>query len=254
VHVSRLGGYYQLEPYRHADAWVGNTRGLCDWMIRHGLPARRVHQIYNFAEAARPRPSAAIGALRERLGIADDALVLVCLGRLVPVKGHRGLLEAAARLPRRLDDRPWRLVLVGDGPLRAELTRAAARADLSSRLIWAGWQRDPGPFLQLADLLVFPSREEETFGNVILEAWAWRRPLVTTVFRGAREIVRHGEDAWCVPCDDPAALATAIGVVAADAGQRAAMVARGAERVVAEFGKAAIMGQYRALYRELVGY
>jgi len=252
VHLARLGGYYALGPYRHADAWIGNTRGLCDWMVRQGLPADRVHHIYNFADPARPRPAADVEALRLRLGIPADASVLLCLGRLVPVKGHAGLLQAAALLPQRIDDRPWRLVLVGDGPLRAGLERQAADLGLSDRLIWAGWQQDPGRWLQLADLVVFPSRDAETLGNVILEAWAWQRPLVTTAFRGAREIAHHGADAWCVPCDDPTGLAAGIRTLLADAGLRHALVQRGAARVATEFGKDAILAQYRALYHHLM--
>ena len=101
----------------------------------------------------------------------------------------------------------------------------------------------------MADLVVFPSRDAETLGNVILEAWAWQRPLVTTRFRGAREIARHGEDAWCVPCDDAPALADGILRLLADQPLRAALVRRGAERVLAEFGQDAIMARYLALYR-----
>ncbi len=253
VHIARLGGYYKLGPYHHADAWIGNTRGLCDWMIREGLPAERVHQIYNFAEPARPRAAAEIVALRGALALPDDALVFVCLGRLVPVKGHAVLLEAAARLPLTLASRPWRLLAVGDGPLRPALARQAAQLGLSDRVTWVGWQPDPGPFLQLADLVIFPSHDAETLGNVILEAWAWHRPLVTTRFRGAREIARHGENAWCVPCDDPKALAAGIVELLGNAALQTTLVARGAQRVEAEFGKAAIMRQYRDLYQALVG-
>jgi len=252
VHLARLGGYYRLGPYRHADAWLGNTRALCDWMIQNGLPAERVHQIYNFAEPARPRPVPEIDALRARLDVPPSALVLAALGRLVPVKGHAVLLEALSRLPRELDGRPWRLLLVGDGPLRAGLEQQAAQLGLADRVVWAGWQPDPGPFLQMADLVVFPSHEAETLGNVILEAWAWRRPLVCTAFRGAREIARHGDDAWCVPCDDPPALAAALRRVIGDEALRAAMVERGAVRVAADFGEDRILAQYRALYCHLV--
>ena len=249
LHIARLGGPYRLAPYRHADVWIGNTRWLCDWMVAEGLPAERVHHIYNFVDAAEPRPVDEIAALRARLSIPDDALVMTALGRLVPVKGHGTLLSALARLPAEIDGRRWRMVLVGDGPLRGALQRRAAELGIADRLVWAGWQRAPGAFLQLANLVVFPSRDAETLGNVILEAWTWQRPLVTTCFRGAREIARHGEDAWCVPCDDAPALAEGIRHVLADQRLRAALVQRGAERVTTEFGQDAIMAQYLALYR-----
>ncbi|MCG6861782.1 MAG: glycosyltransferase, partial [Chromatiaceae bacterium] len=54
IHIARLGGYYELQPYRGAHAWIGNTKGLCDWMVRQGLPANRVFHIYNFVDQPRP--------------------------------------------------------------------------------------------------------------------------------------------------------------------------------------------------------
>jgi L-malate glycosyltransferase len=252
IHVARLGGYYKLDPYRHAHAWIGNTRGLCDWMVRQGLPAERVFHIYNFADPARPVAEAEVAALRADLTIPRDAWVLLAPGRFVPVKGHADLLEAAALLPRDIAGRPLRLMLLGDGVLRPALERQAARLGIDDLLIWPGWQTAPGPYFRLADLVVFPSLDEETLGNVILEAWAWGRPLVTSLFRGAREIARHGEDAWCVPCRDPRALAAGIRTLLEDPTLAAAMVEQGGRRVQAEFGRDAIVAQYLDLYRTLV--
>lgn len=253
VHLARLGGYYALSPYRHAHGWIGNTRGLCDWMIAQGLPAERVHHIYNFADPPHPVAPQQVADCRRALGLPDDAWVLVALGRLVPVKGHADLIAALARLPAEIAGRPWRLVLVGDGPLGERLRRQAARLGQGERIGWAGWQTDPGPYLALADLVVFPSLEEETLGNVILEAWSWDKPLLTARFRGARELVRHGEDAWCVPCADPPALAHGIRELLEDDALRATLARRGGERVRRELGRDAILDQYLDLYRRLVG-
>lgn len=251
LHLARLGGYYKLSPYRHADAWIGNTNGLCDWMIAQGLSATRVHRIYNFAEPANPRPTAEISTLRESLKLGT-AWVLVALGRLVPVKGHSVLIEALSDLPAEIDGRPWVALLVGDGPLRANLERQARDLGLMRRLRWCGWQADPGAYLQLADLVVFPSHEQETLGNVILEAWAWQRPLLCTSFRGARELVRPGVDALRVPCADAPALARAIRALLGDARLRQELVDRGACRVREEFSQEVVMAQYRALYWSLI--
>lgn len=250
VHVARLGGYYRLDPYRHARAWIGNTRGLCDWMIAQGLPAKRVHHIYNFTQPARPCPDADIQTLRQQLDLGEG-WVLLALGRLVPVKGHQVLLRALARLPREINARPWSLLILGDGPLRETLQHQARQAGLDGRLRWCGWQPDPGPYLQLADLVVFPSLEEETLGNVILEAWAWQRPLVSAQFRGARELIHPGEDAVTVPCADAPALAVAIEQTLSEAELRRALVEQGARRVATAFGQATIMEQYRELYQWL---
>jgi glycosyltransferase involved in cell wall biosynthesis len=253
VHVARLGGYYALHPYRHAHAWIGNTRGLCDWLVSNGLPAGRVFQIYNFVDPPRPSPADRIAALRIELDLPEDAWMLVTAGRFVSVKGHRYLIEALALLPEEIGGRPLRLVLLGDGVLGPDLRRQAERAGIADRVVWTGWRADPGPFFEIADLVIFPSLDEETLGNVILEAWSWSKPLVTSLFRGAREIARHGEDAWCVPCADARALARGIETVLREPELARAMARRGQERVSTEFARATIMDAYLALYRHLAG-
>jgi glycosyltransferase involved in cell wall biosynthesis len=251
LHLTRLGGYYKLSSYRHADAWIGNTRQLCDWMVAQGLPAQHVYQIYNFVDRPAQRPEQEMVRLRHALGLATNERLLLCMGRFVTVKGHCYLLEALARLPVETSAGRWRLLMLGDGPLQQRLQEQARGLGIDERILWLGWRLDPAPFLQLADLVVFPSLEREALGNVILEAWAWRRPLVTTAFRGAREIARHGEDAYCVPCADAARLAEGIAQVLGDPALPAALVAGGSRRVEQEFSRDAIMRRYHELYTHL---
>jgi glycosyltransferase involved in cell wall biosynthesis len=253
VHVARLGGYYRLDSFRHAHAWIGNTRGLCDWMVEGGLPANRVFHITNFAEPVKQSDAAERRALRAQIGLNDGDCMLVTAGRLVEVKGHRFLVDALRRAPAEVAGRRVRLVILGDGDRLLSLQQQAVAAGVAERIHWAGWQHDPAPWYQAADLVVFPSRDEETLGNVILEAWSHGKPLLTTAFRGAREIARHGEDAWVVPCDDSAALAVGIEQLIRDPGLRQRMVEAGCVRVQRDFSEAAVIDQYRTLYAGLKG-
>lgn len=253
VHVARLGGYYQLAPFRHAHAWIGNTRGLCDWMVQQGLPAGRVFHIYNFADPAAPADPDRIAALARQIDARAEDCLLVTAGRLIEVKGQHSLVEALTRLPPRVGGRRPRLLVLGDGPLLGPLQEQARRSGVADRITWLGWQQDPAPWFHLADMVVFPSRDAETLGNVILEAWAYGKPLVCTAFRGAREIARHGEDAWVVPCDDPVALAAGIETLMRDSGLAEALARAGKTRVERDFGEAAIIARYRELYRHLTG-
>lgn len=252
VHIARLGGYYKLGGYRHAHDWVCNTRGLCDYLVSNGFPARRVHHIPNFIEPPRNIGPDERRALRDGLGLGTDDLVLISAGRFVQVKGYRYLIEALARLPRDIEGRRLRLLLLGDGPDRAALQAQADALGVTERIVWAGWQMEPGPFFAIADLVVFPSLERETLGNVILEAWAWGRPLVTARFRGAVEITAHGEDAWQVPCADAAALARGIFTVARDARLAQRMVGAGARKLQERFSETAVVDRYLELYDQLL--
>ncbi|QID16661.1 glycosyltransferase [Nitrogeniibacter mangrovi] len=252
VHLSRLGGYYKLDPFRHAHAWIGNTRGLCDWMIAGGLPADRVFHITNFADPAKPADPEALEVLRRELAVQPEDWLMVTAGRLIDVKGHATLIEAMRQLPAELDGKRLRLILLGDGPLRETLERQVAEAGLTSRVHFAGWQQDPAPWFHLADMVVFPSRDRETLGNVILEAWAYGKPLACTAFRGAREIARHGEDALVSPCDDAAPLAAHMREIIDNPALQRQLIEHGLRRIEHDFGERVIIDQYRALYAQLL--
>ena len=145
VHVSRLGGYYRLHPFRHAHAWIGNTKGLCDWMIRNGLPAGRVFHLTNFADPAKAVPQTELDALRQRIGYRAEDWLIVTAGRFIDVKGHRFLVDAMGRLPADIDGRRPRLLVLGDGSLRRVLQTQARQAGVADRILWGAGSRIPLP-------------------------------------------------------------------------------------------------------------
>jgi glycosyltransferase involved in cell wall biosynthesis len=138
---------------------------------------------------------------------ANDTLV--CVGRLCEQKGQLLLVEAVAAVHRR--GVPVRLVLAGDGEMRADIERAVAAAGLQDRVTITGWISANGVRAALEDAraLVLPS-----FGEglpvAIMEAMARRRPVLTTYIAGIPELVRDGVDGVLVPAGDAQALADAI--------------------------------------------
>jgi glycosyltransferase involved in cell wall biosynthesis len=252
IHVARLGGYYKIRGYyEHVDAWVGNTRGVCDYLQREGLPAERIFMVGNFVADPEPRNPAAVARLREDLNLPADALVLFTLGRFIDIKGFDDLLDAFARLPAEHAGRPLRLVLVGDGPLRPELERQCRTMQLHDRVVFAGWQNNPGTFFHLADTLVCPSRHE-TLGNVILEGWSYGLPVVATDSPGATELIRDGDNGLLCRRRDPQSLAARLtDLLGADDEQRAALGAAGKAEMLAEHGRDAVLSAYISLYDRL---
>lgn len=253
VHIARLGGYYKIDGYyRHADAWVGNTLGLCDYLIRAGLPAKRVFHIGNFVPDPIPTPPEAAAALRREWALPDAAWVLFTLGRLIDIKGFDDLLEALALLPGEIDGRPLVLLVAGTGPLEAKLKKLCARLGLENRVRWLGWQDPPDAFYAVADAFVCPSRKE-TLGNVILEAWNHGLPVVSTRTPGALELIDDGTRGLLCPIQAPEALAGRLhDLLAASPTQRAALGAAGQDFLNARFGKAAIVNAYLSLYGRLL--
>jgi glycosyltransferase involved in cell wall biosynthesis len=173
---------------------------------QYGADASRIRVIPNGCDAPtfhlRDRAQA-----RATLGIALDAELIVYVGRLVPEKGLRELLDALGTLaqthPRAT------LALVGEGPMRAALESAASGA-LEGRVRLVGVQPPEivATWMAASDLVTLPSYSEG-HPNVLVEALACGRPVVATPVGGIPEVV----DASCsliVPPRDPAALAVAL--------------------------------------------
>jgi len=252
VHVARLGGYYDLKGYRHAHAWVGNTHGICDYLVQQGMPANRVFYIGNFVEPGAPLTPIEQASHRTALGLPHDSWVIAAVGRLHPNKGMADLLEAFSLLPHELAGRPLCLAIAGDGPLRGSLHQQAAALGIAARVHWLGWQAEPALVYRAADIFVCPSRHEP-LGNVILEAWAQSVPVVSTRSQGAEELIVDGIDGVLAPVGDAAALA---GVLRATIGREAhcaQLVVNARHKLEQQFSETKIVGDYTTLYQSLLG-
>jgi colanic acid/amylovoran biosynthesis glycosyltransferase len=134
---------------------------------------------------------------------------LVCVGRLMPQKGHLVLMEAAARLAAK--GVMFELVLAGDGPIRAHLDELIKVHRLEDRVRITGWisSRQVREELLAARALVLASFAEG-LPVVIMEAMALRRPVVATYIAGIPELVRHGETGWLIPAGSVDDLTSAV--------------------------------------------
>jgi L-malate glycosyltransferase len=250
VHLARLGGYYKLKGYRHAHAWVGNTQGIRDYLTTHGMPIDRVHCIGNFVDTPARSDPATLDALRHQLGL-DGCRILLGLGRLHPYKGWADLLRAFARLPASTQDAPLHLLMVGDGPLRKELETLSSQLGIAQRVHWAGWQSDPAPYYQLADVFACAS-VYETLGNVILEAWANRALVVSTRAQGPLELMQDGVNGLLAPLSDATGLAEVLHTaLTLDDTRKARLIEAGHHEVEEHYSEAAIVSAYGALYAGL---
>ena len=253
IHVARLGGFYKLYGYRHADAWVGNTVAVCDYLRENGFPADRVFYVRNFVEPAVGYSGSELSKFREVYGIPRDAILLVAVGRLIEKKGFQDLLDAFSRLPGEIHDRPLYLMIVGDGPMESDLKNISRQKGIDKRVVWPGWQSKPDPFYALADIFVCPSRHEP-LGNVILEAWSHGKPVCSTLTHGARELITSGVNGVLVPCENSIELAAALKIMLNESdAARSELGKQGKTRLVNEFSRDSVVDEYLDLYKRLVG-
>jgi glycosyltransferase involved in cell wall biosynthesis len=224
----------RLRLYGLADRLVTPSRG-----VLASLPAAvsaRGRVIPNPVDLPEPSPRRA------------DGRTLVAVGRLDEQKGFDLLLPAFARIA---GDHPdWRLVIWGEGDLRAPLEALRDRLGLADRVQMPGVTERPGQWIDDAALFVLSSRYE-SFGNVVTEAMAAGLPVIVTDCPwGPGEIVRHGVDGWLVPPEDVAALAEGLDLLMGDDALRAGL-ADAALRSVRRFGRARVMALWDELVDEL---
>ncbi len=237
--------------YEAADRVVAVSNGLADFLVaRQHLPRRKLIVIGNGVDPALGDRLPSRDALRRELGFTAFQPLLGCVGRLEPQKGHIYLLRAFPGILRRHPGAG--LVIAGDGPLRDDLQRAAARLGIDSRVLFLGYRSDVPQILAALDQFVLPSLWEG-LSKALLEAMALGCPIVAARAVGVEEVVRDRLEGLLVPPTDVAALGAAIDELGSDhrLGRRLGEAAR---RSVAEgHSMAAVAARFDRLYREILG-
>ena len=232
------------------------SRDLQTYLVQKvGIKAERITQIYNGVDAQRFQPlQGGDAAAIEGWPLNTSQPWLVgTVGRMQGVKDQTLLAHAFVRA---LALRPelqahWRLVMVGDGPLRAEVQRVLADAGLQA-LAWLPGERSDVPALmQRLHCFVLPSLAEG-ISNTILEAMACGLPVVATDVGGNGELVQAGRTGVLVAAGDVDGMAQALLQLHDQPQQRLAMGAAGRLEVESRFSMPAMVGAYQALYDELL--
>ncbi|MBD8531327.1 MULTISPECIES: TIGR03088 family PEP-CTERM/XrtA system glycosyltransferase [unclassified Massilia] len=232
------------------DRYVPVSADLARWLdttVR--LPRRKVDTIINGVDTDRFHAGAPLDPAAASWR-ANGAFVIGAVGRLQDVKNHAGLIDAFVRLRARVPDQQLRLVLVGDGPLRAQLEAQAAASGAGADIVFAGAHANVAALLGGFSLFALPSIAEGT-PVTLLEAMASELPVVASAVGGIPEVVTHGVNGTLVPAGDPEALAQALAAYVRDP-QRAAAHGRSARaRIEQHYSMAAMLAAYLGLYDRL---
>ena len=229
-----------------ADRLVANTAEEARQLIElYGADPWRVETVRPGVDLSvfSPLPSAAsVPALRRRLGLPPDAVVLAFAGRIQPLKGPDIVLRAAASL---LRSSPWlagRLVVViVGGPSGSEVGAPGRLSGLAEGLGIADCvrleppcpQRELADWYRAADIVLVPSHSE-SFGLVALEAQACGTPVVAAAVGGLRTAVRDGYSGLLVDGHEPGAWARMLAGLLSSP-ERLASLSRGAREHAAAF-------------------
>lgn len=203
---SRIAPLLSRIVARRSTTSIAVSGGIAADLEARGFPHGKITVIGNPIPALELR-DAGKADWHERLANMGDGPVIITLGRLVAVKDHHTLIAAFAKLDR---TRNFRLVIFGDGPLRAILEQQATMLGVGDKILFAGYVNDPAACYAIADLFVLSS-SSEGFGNVLVEAMGSGVPVVSTdAPHGPREILADGRYGELVPVGDADALAAAM--------------------------------------------
>jgi glycosyltransferase involved in cell wall biosynthesis len=199
------------------------------------------------AEAYRPRP--VDPAVRRGLGGEDGRPLVGLVSGLRVMKGHRVVVEAAARLARE-GVRP-RLVFVGRGPLEATVREAIARAGLERQVTIAGFAPDLPAVMATLDLALYVPLESDGMSRVVFEYLAAGRAIVASRVGVVAEVLVDGEHAALVPAGDAGALAATLAALLDDPARRARLGEAGRRLLVERFSGACLAAALETHYTGL---
>lgn len=236
VKLTRLGDYpVHLRNFKNPDVLVGNQPGIATHSQDLGWD-KPIRTISNFARQVTPVPVS-----RGALDTPEDAFVISSAGRFVNRKGMDFLIRAAARVPNAY------LWLIGEGKERDALEALAQSEGIAERTRFIGWVDEPIHYIAASDLYGMTSRHEP-LGNVVLEAWQAKVPVVATRSEGPSWYIVDGRNGVLTDIDDLDPYVAGLQKIKDDPAFGAKMVEGGSAQLDTLFSKRGIVDQYLDLF------
>ena len=207
--TSRTPLYYRIDRFciKHYEQVICVSQDLHDRCVESGVPPVRLNQIDNAIVLEDYSTAPPTLADKARFGFDSQRFLIGAVGRLSEEKGFHHLIEVVGRLVR--DGHPVGLIIAGEGHLREQLQQQINDLDLHDHVRLSGFLTDPRELYRAIDLFVLSSLREG-LPNVVLEAMASQRAVVTTNCNGIPTLVQHRQNGMIVPTDNVDALHSAI--------------------------------------------
>lgn len=241
----KLLGKQRLETFcRNVDYFVAISNLIGHELQEAGVKPNKLVHIPNAVNIDRFQPLVEKKqALRERLGIPPNSLVVIYTGRLSREKRPENLFKV---WPRVHEEFPNSILLIlGTGPQEQEL-----KSQLSPGIRMLGNVGNVVPYLQVSDLFVLPS-SAEGLPVSLLEAMACGLPAVATAVGGTPEVLENNLSGLLIPSDDLTALQASICTMLANPNLRLRMGVAGRKRIIAQFSLEMAVNKLMGLYERI---
>ena len=235
--------------YRPFERVIAISEAIAALLRERGVDEAKLCVIRSAVDVERFSSKADREAFGRAFNVPNDALIVAAAGQLIPRKGHRYLLQAIADLNQ--TQRPFRLLIFGEGYLANQLRAQAASLGLFDTVQFVGFRDDLDDYMGCFDLFVHPALAEG-LGVAALKAQAAGVPVIGFDAGGVPEAVADGESGVLVPPEDVAALHRAIDDLLADDDKRTRMGAAGRQRMQNDFSIVTMGAQHVELYESVL--
>ncbi len=242
----RLLAALRYRPFRKI---IAISETIARVLREHDVDGDRIEVIRSAVDTEQLARPADCGKARAEFAVPGNACVVAAAGQLIPRKGHRYLLQAAADLRHRYPQ--LRLVIFGEGYLNNQLRAQAASLGLGDIVQFAGFRSDLDDFMGCIDIFAHPALAEG-LGVATLKAAAAAVPVVGFSAGGLPEAVIDGETGLLVPPEDADALARALATLIDDPERRKVLGAAGQVRMQNEFSIATMADKHVNLYETIL--
>ena len=174
IRIGRLGGFYKLKNYINCDYLIANTEEIRKYIIDKGWDKNKVFYLPNFVQEN------SIPNFKRK----DSHKIILGVGRFHENKNFETVIKAIEHLPE------YKLWLVGDGFLKSRYISIAKKYKVEKRLKIFSWEDKISKYYNSADVVVCSSIIEP-LGNVILEAWSHKVPIIAANVMGPANLIKH---------------------------------------------------------------
>lgn len=233
--------------YRQVDCFICASEAIRKMLVADGIPDQRTVTVHEGIDVERVR-AAPPAKLHEEFWLPHEAPLVGNVAALVPHKGQRHLVDAAALVLRQVPDA--RFIIAGEGELRPQLERQIKEHRLEKHVFLAGFRPDVLSLHKSFDVFVLSSTTEG-LGTSLLDAMACGKPIVATTAGGIPEVVEHDATGLLVPPRDAGHLAQALVALLKDPDKRRRFGAAGLARVRERFSAERMVQETLGVYQRV---
>jgi L-malate glycosyltransferase len=197
--------WLNMRILKEIDYFFAVSNRFKEMLVGFGLDTDKIYVIYNGISFEGTYEQK---VFREDIGLTEEDFAIIMVARLHPIKGHELVFESIKNLK---DEgiTNIKLLLVGDGPMKAELNEKVEEFALSEQVSFLGFQKDVHSYLALSDVKLLASYSE-SFPLVILESARAETPVISTDVGGVKDLINDPSLGWVVPIGDVQALTRAM--------------------------------------------